>query len=109
MSFELTQNLSTVFAAAGYEDLDFSDVITARREDGKTWEVIVDRGGQMRATVTYRGSKPQEKFVPVLDRNMSVMTEKRTVITAFFTLNDTDELAQALQALDDAIAPHKDP
>ena len=106
MAFELTQNLSAVFAAAGFEDLDFSDVITARREDGKTWEIIVDRGGQMRATVTYRGSKPQEKFVPVLGRNMNVMTEKRTVITAFFTLDDSSELAPALQALNDTIAVH---
>lgn len=103
MAFEYSQTLSATFAAAGYEDVSYADVITARRDDGKVWEVIVDRGGQLRATVTYRASKPQEKMLSVLGRKANVLTEKRTVVTIFFTLEDSAELAEALKAIEAAV------
>ena len=103
MAFEYSQNLSATFAAAGYEDVSYDDVITARRDDGKVWEVVVDRGGQLRATITFRASKPQEKMLPVLGRTASLMSEKRTVVTVFFTLEDTAELAEALKAIEAAL------
>lgn len=107
MAFEYSQNLSAVFGAAGYEDVTYGEVITARRDDGKVWEVIVDRGGQLRATITYRASKPQEKLVPVLaserGRKANMMSEKRTVVTVFFVLEDNSELPEVLKAIEDAI------
>ncbi len=103
MAFEYSQNLSAVFGAAGYEDVTYGEVITARRDDGKVWEVIVDRGGQLRATITHRPNKPQEKFVAVLGRKASVLSEKRTVVTVFFLLEDNNELPEVLKAIEGAV------
>ncbi len=103
MAFEYSQNLSAVFGAAGFDDVSYSDVITARRDDGAVWEVVVDRGGQLRATITHRASKPQEKVLPVLGRKANLLSEKHTVVTVFFTLEETSELADALKAIAAAI------
>ena len=106
MAFEYSQTLSVAFSAAGYDDVNYDDVITARRDDGKAWEVIVDRGGQLRATITYSASKPQEKFLSVLGRKVNLLNEKRTVVTVLFTLEDASELPEVLQALEQELAGH---
>ena len=104
MSIELTStNLTAAFTAANFDDVNVSDVITARKDDGRTWELILDRGGQLKATITFRGSKPKESTLKINERNASLMTEKRTVTTVFFALNDASELPDVLKSINDAI------
>jgi hypothetical protein len=108
MSIELTStNLAAAFKAADFDDVNVADVITARKDDGRAWEVILDRGGQLKATITFRGTRPKESAIEINERNASLMTEKRTVTTVFFALNDASELPSVLQAIEEALAAAK--
>lgn len=98
------QTLTASFSAAGFDDVNVGEVITARKDDGRAWEVMLDRGGQLRVTVTYRGTRPGEDVLPILGRDASIMLEKRTVTTVFFTLQDASELPAALEAIDAAVS-----
>ena len=104
MSYEPnSQALTASFMAAGFDDVNVADVITARKDDGRAWEVVIDHGGQLRATVTYRGKRPHEETITILERNASLMVEKRTITTIFFTLTDSSELPAALEAIGAAV------
>ncbi len=108
MSYESNpQALTASFSAAGFDDVNVADVITARKDDGRAWEIILDRGGELRATITYRGAAPRETMLTILGRKAGLMSEKRTVTTVFFTLEDTSELQAALEAIEDAVAEGK--
>jgi hypothetical protein len=104
MSIELTStNVAAAFKAAAFDDVNVADVITARKDDGRAWEVILDRGGQLKATITFRGTRPKESAIKINERNASLMTEKRTVTTVFFALNDVSELPDVLKAIEEAL------
>ena len=104
MAIELNSpNLTTAFSAAAFDDGNVADVVTARKDDGRAWEVILDRGGQLKLTVTFRGTKPKESALKINERNASMMTEKRIVTTVFFALNDASELPAVLKAIEDAM------
>jgi hypothetical protein len=105
MSYESnSQSITASFSAAGFDDVNVADVITARKDDGRAWEIILDHGGQLRATITYRGSRPRGNMLTILGRPADLMSEKRTVTTVFFTLEDSSELPAALEAIDAAVA-----
>ena len=105
MSYESNpQALTASFSAAGFDDVNVADVITARKDDGRAWEINLDKGGELRATITYRGTRPSEDILPILGRNASIMLEKRTVTTVFFTLENPGELPAAIQAIDAAVS-----
>ncbi len=112
MAFEMDPAAcAEVFRAAGYEDLTVCDVITAWKEGNRTWEVVVDRGGRLKATITYASAPPQECFVPVRERQAKVLVESQTIVTVMFVLQSNDELFDALQAVEIAArtcppAPH---
>jgi hypothetical protein len=95
--------IQRAFDATGYEDVNFGEVITARRSDGKEWEVVVDRGGQLKVTITSRTGKPTEKSLTISGRKAMVLTEKQTTMTILFRLNDTSELSDVLQAIENAL------
>ena len=95
--------MTAAFQAAGYDDVNFSDVMIARRDDDKAWEIVIDKGGRLKASITFPSGRPAETFVPVLDRQAAVLVEKHTVITVMFGLNDTAELPDVLKAVETAV------
>jgi hypothetical protein len=101
-------DLNTVaegLAAAGYDVIDATDGITAWRDadDGRAWEVVVDRGGQLKVTITYHTRWPTAKSVEVLGRRLSMLTERTATITAMFALEDSGELIEVLKTVEEAI------
>lgn len=89
-------------------DIAITDVIVARREDGgRAWEVVVDRGGQLKATITWHSRKPTAKSRKVLGRTMNVLTERLTVVTATALVQDHGDVVEVLAALAKSIAPRK--
>ncbi len=98
-----TDSFTTAFHTAGYEDVNIEDVVTARRDDDKAWEIVVDRGGRLKATVTASGARPVEKKLTVRDRTALVLIERQTIITLMYTLQDQSELPDVLQALETAV------
>lgn len=105
MAFVMEPEAVTVaFKTAGYDDVNFSDVVLARRDDDKAWEIVMDRGGRLKASITYPSSQPEEDSIAVLNRKALVLTEKNTVITVMFTLQDQTELPEVLKAIDAAVS-----
>lgn len=101
--FSIKQDAITqAFNAAGYDDVNFDDVISAHRSDDREWEVIIDRGGQLKATITMPAGKPEERTITVLGRSAAVLSEQTKQITVMFRLNETSELGQVLEALESA-------
>jgi hypothetical protein len=108
MSIQLNSTtLAAAFGAAGFDDVNVADVMTARKEDGRAWEVILDRGGQLKVTITFRGTRPKESAIKIHERTASLMTEKRTVTTVFFALEDASELPDVLKAIEAALKDAK--
>jgi hypothetical protein len=95
--------LNAAFTAAGYDDVDFDEVITARRSDGREWEIVLDRSGQLKATITAAAGRPTEKTLSVLGRKALALTEHSSVTTVMFKLEDASELKKALDAIEAAI------
>ena len=91
------------FNTAGYDDVNFSDIAVARRDDGRTREVIIDRGGRMKVTLSYLSGCPAEKYLDVLGRQAAVLTERHTVVTVMFMLQHPDELAEVLRVIDETL------
>ena len=57
MAFTMEPNaITNAFRTAGYDDVNFSDVVLARRDDARAWEVVIDRGGRLKATITMPGN-----------------------------------------------------
>ena len=105
MDFTMTpEAMTAAFQAAGYDDVNYSDVMIARRDDDRVWEIVIDKGGRLKASITYPSGRPSETFVPVLDRQAAVLTEKHTIITVMFSLQDTSELPDVLKAVETAVA-----
>jgi hypothetical protein len=101
MAFDMDANaITAAFKTAGYDDVNFSDVVLARRDDAKVREIVIDRGGRLKATITYQSGRPKETSVPVLDRKALVLTEKNTVVTVMFTLQDQSELPDVLKVIE---------
>ena len=99
--FSIKQDAITqAFNAAGYDDVSFDDVISAHRSDDREWEVIIDRGGQFKATISAVASRPAERTIDILGRAAAVLVEKTTQTTVMYTLNDAGELAKVLEALE---------
>jgi hypothetical protein len=95
--------VTAAFKTAGYDDVNFSDVVLARRDDDKAWEVVMDKGGRLKASITYTSRRPKETSITVLDRKALMLTEKNTVITVMFTLQDQAELPEVLKAIEEAV------
>ncbi len=91
------------FDTAGYDDVMFDDVITARRSDGSEWEITLDRGGQMKVTVSAPDGKASEQKLTLLGRSALALSERTKVTTVLFKLTDASELGPALEALEKAL------
>ena len=96
--------LVAAFEAAGYADVDVSDAITAWRDDGRVWEVVVDQGGRLKATVTWPSAAPEESSLPVGDRAARALIEVTTVVSVAFELRNASELAGVLQAVETLVS-----
>ena len=92
--------INQAFAAAGFDDVSYDEVITARRGDGSDWEVVIDRGGQLKATLMRTEGRPVEKSVTVLGRKALALSEKQVTTTVMFKLGDAGELGVLLAALE---------
>ena len=104
MAFDMQPDAMTAaFKTAGYDDVTFSDVVLARRDDDKTWEIVMDRGGRLKASISYPTGRPKETSVDVLGRKALVLAEKNTLITVMFTLQDPGELPDVLAAIEEAV------
>lgn len=94
--------------AAGF-DAAFSDVVVGRREDGRrTWEVVVDRGGQLKVTISALRHRPTTTTQSLFGRPLRLLVERATVITATFALEDAAEVPKVLAAIEgmvEAAAP----
>lgn len=99
-----TEQVQQTLEQAGFDSIEVGEVTKARKEDGRVWEVVLDRGGQMRATITFRAHPPQEHPLPYADKKLLLMTEQRTVLTSFCTIDTPTELKSALDALDGYLA-----
>jgi hypothetical protein len=99
--FNTKQDVMTqAFNAAGFDDVNYDDVASARRSDDREWEIVIDRSGQLKATITGIASKPAEHALDVLGRKAAVLVEKTVTTTVMFKLNDASELGKVLEALE---------
>ncbi len=96
--------LTAAFQQAGYDDVKFGDVVKAWRDDGRAWEVIIDRSGRMKATVTYPAAPAEEKSVQVSGREALVLIETTATITVNVVLDDDAQLQEVLQAVEAAVS-----
>jgi hypothetical protein len=110
MAFALNSpNFAESFSAAGFDDVVIAEgeLITARKDDGRAWEVVLDRGGQLKATITFRGTKPKESSIKINGQNASMMTEMRTVMTVFCNVSTASQLPAVLAAIEEAVVKAK--
>lgn len=99
--FNTKQDVMTqAFNAAGFDDVSYDDVVSARRSDGREWEIVIDRSGQLKATITGIAGKPTEQALDVLGRKAAVLVEKTVTTTVMFKLSDASELGKVLTALE---------
>lgn len=92
--------MTLAFNDAGFDDVNYDDVVSARRSDGREMEIVIDRSGQLKATITGIAGKPTERALDVLGRKAAVLVEKTVITTVMFKLNDASELGAVLEALE---------
>lgn len=107
MALQLAE-VVTALETAGF-DAAFGDGVVGRREDGRrTWEVVVDRGGRLKATVSAPRHRPTAGAQLLFGRPLRLLVERTTVITATFVLEDAAEVPKVLAAIEgmvEAAAP----
>ncbi len=96
--------LTAAFQQAGYDDVKFGDVVKAWRDDGRAWEVVIDRSGRVKATVTYPAAPAEEKSVQVSGREALVLIETTATITVNVMLDDDAQLQEVLRAVEEAVS-----
>lgn len=96
--------LTAAFQQAGYDDVKFGDVVKAWRDDGRAWEVVIDRSGRVKATVTYPAAPAEEKSVQVSGREAMVLIETTATITVNVVLDDDAQLQEVLRAVEEAVS-----
>lgn len=88
------------FDEAGY-DANLDEVLVARRDEVDAIEVIVDRGGRVKATISRLAGQPSQNSLEVNGRPAAVLTERHTIITVMFALQDAGEMAALLTAIEE--------
>jgi hypothetical protein len=92
--------LTRGFRAAGFDDVEFGEVITARRDGDAVWDVTLDRSGQLLIVITAPSGRQSEKSAQILGRPALLLIEKSTTSTLRFKLVDDSELERALKDLE---------
>jgi hypothetical protein len=98
-------NIAATFAAAGYDDIETGELITAHRSDGREWEVVLDRGGQLKASISYPSGHPSESTLQIGDHSALMLNETFTTITVIYRLRAASDLADVLKAIEAAVSP----
>jgi hypothetical protein len=97
--------IEDAFFAAGFDDVMVADEVVARREIGEPWEVIVDKGGRVKATRVRSVDEPRSSTHSVHGHDARILFESSEQTTLMFQLEDVGELTALLTALDEITAP----
>jgi hypothetical protein len=92
--------IHSAFNAAGFDDVEFDDAVIARRAGDAHWEVVLDKGGQLKIVVTQPAAQPDAKRVELAGRKASLLTETTRVSTLAYKLEDASELPAVLAAVE---------
>ncbi len=92
--------IQSALNAAGFDDVEFDDAVIARRNDQANWEVVLDKGGQLKIVITRPSSQADAKRVELAGRKASMLTEAMHVTTIALKLEDAADLAAVLSAVE---------
>lgn len=92
--------IEEAFFAAGFDDVLFDEGCVGRRAIEDAWEVVLDKGGRVKATRIRTEGAPQSHAETVHGRTARVLVEHSETTTVMFQLDDAGELPEFLAALD---------
>jgi hypothetical protein len=92
--------IEDAFFAAGFDDVLFDEGCVGRRAIEAAWEVVLDKGGRVKATRIRSEGAPLSHAKTVHGRTARVLVERSETTTVMFQLDDVDEFPAFLAALD---------
>lgn len=96
--------IQSALNAAGFDDVEFDDAVIARRNDEANWEVVLDKGGQLKIVITHPSGQADAKRVELAGRKASILTETTRVTTIALKLEDAADLGAVLAAARQRVA-----